>query len=120
MERAGVVAKREGARAAEDDDVADGGRVAQRRLERLAVAEAVVQLALGVDAARGQAARGRDAADQPPEQPRVLGLGEAMGGLGETTRSTKRTPRRSASAGATSLPPEPYDAEIVTTGMAGS
>jgi len=39
---------------------------------------------------------------------------------GETTRSTKRTPRRSASAGATSLPPEPYDAEIVTTGMAGS
>jgi hypothetical protein len=39
---------------------------------------------------------------------------------GDTTRSTNRTPRRSASAGATSLPPEPYDAEIVTTGMGAS
>src|SRR3954452_7846421 len=36
---------------------------------------------------------------------------------GDTTRSTNFTPRRLASAGATSLPPEPYDAEIVTTGM---
>ena len=62
MQRARVVAQRERAGAAEDHDVAAGGGVAQRRLERLAVVEAVVQLALGVDAAGGQAARGRDAA----------------------------------------------------------
>jgi Major Facilitator Superfamily len=81
VQRTGVVAQRQRTGAPEDHGVAVGGHGPQRGLERLAVAQAAVQLALGVDAAGGQAAGGRDAADHAPEPPLVLRLGEPVGRL---------------------------------------
>ena len=120
MERARVVAKRERARAAEDDDVADGGGVAQRRLERLAVVKRSCSSRSAWMLPRSGRPRARCCGSDRQNRPAFSAWARRWAVSGDTTRSTKRTPRRSATAGATSLPPEPYDAETVTTGIAAS